>query len=128
MGKRMRKRALVPELMLVSDARRTCDTASLIAAELGLSEACIRLEHDLYLASPTAMIEQIRRADPAVGLLAVVAHNPGITELVNRLAGFCIDNMPTASVAELDLGTDSWSEAGEQPARLIDFDYPKRRE
>jgi len=125
MGARLRKRSLIPDAMLISPARRTIMTAELIAQETGVPATAMRFDDRLYLANPATMLATIRESDPKTELLAVIAHNPGITDLANLLAGYCIDNMPTCSVALLDLNTDVWGDAGKEPARLIDFDYPK---
>jgi len=75
-----------PDLLLVSPARRTQQTAAIIAAQLGLDEQVTRLVDALYNASPEILIAELRRATAQTpGLVMLVAHNPGVSELGRRL-------------------------------------------
>jgi len=127
MGRRLAERGLFPDAFLISSAQRTRTTAKLLAGELNFPEADIDQRDALYLASPATMLQLIRQTPEYVQRLALVAHNPGITELTNQLANTDINNIPTCGVALLDLGIDSWRDAG-RDARLVDFDYPKRQQ
>ena len=125
MGLRLAERALVPDAFVVSSACRARSTAYLIAEQFGFSQQQIELKNELYLASPSSMLKLIRQTPDDVQRLALLAHNPGITELTNRLAKTYINNIPTCGMAILELPIESWSEAG-NGAHLLDFDYPKR--
>lgn len=126
MGRRLAARQIMPDAFVVSTARRARATAQLISGELGFPADQIGFRDELYLASPEVMLDVIRQTPEDVETLALVAHNPGMTELASRLAGGGqIDNMPTCAIATFELPIDDWREAGRQ-ARLVDFDYPKR--
>lgn len=93
MGDALRAEALVPDLVLCSSARRTCETA----ARLALPEAtAIEIEHDLYLADPHTLLERVRRVGDGVQTLMVVGHNPTIHDVALELAG---DGDPAALAA-----------------------------
>jgi phosphohistidine phosphatase len=54
----------------------------------------------------------------------VVAHNPGVTQLVNHLANEHFDNIPTCGVACILFDIDSWSELNNK-GTLGFFIFPK---
>jgi len=125
MGQRLAARDIQPDAFIVSTARRAAATARLMAPALGFSLANIQWREELYLASPSTMKSVIRQSADHVQTLALLAHNPGITELVNQLAGTEIGNIPTCGVVILELPVDHWAEVSNK-ASLRDFDYPKK--
>lgn len=128
MGRRLAARYAILDAFVVSTACRARATAELMAGELDFPPERIEFRDELYLASPSTMLDVIRQVPDSVQTLALLAHNPGITELANRLSGGRrIDNMPTSGVATFNLSADSWRQIG-GGAELIDFDYPKRDE
>ncbi|HEY3809543.1 MAG TPA: histidine phosphatase family protein [Steroidobacteraceae bacterium] len=72
------------DALLASPALRTRQTAAIVAGELGLAEP-LRLAASIYLGDAEALLEALgTHADGAASLL-LVAHNPGISELAQRL-------------------------------------------
>ncbi len=126
MGKRLSRAGCRPDVIVSSPARRAIRTAQLIAEQLGGDPAGVELWSDLYLASPAQLLDTVYALDPRVEHAALVAHNPGITDFVNALAGTHIDDVPTGGIARLRLDIERWSEAKERCAELLEFDYPKR--
>lgn len=125
MGQRLAAGDIQPDVFVVSTACRAKATARLIAPALSFPVADIDWRDELYLASPATMKSLIRQTADDVQTLALLAHNPGITELVNQLTNTDIDNVPTCGVLILSLPVDHWSELSNN-AELIDFDYPRR--
>jgi phosphohistidine phosphatase len=80
-----------PALLLASPARRTQQTAEIIAHELGLNDAQVRFVDKLYNASSGTLEAELRGALPdtgkAPGALILISHNPGVSELARRLSG-----------------------------------------
>ena len=126
MGKRLSRAAGAPDLILSSSAQRAARTARVIAEQLGSDPAEIVLDRALYLASPAQMLDTLRALAPDLEHAALVAHNPGVTDLINALAEVRIDNVPTCGIARLRLDIDRWNELEFGCAELQDFDYPKR--
>jgi phosphohistidine phosphatase len=124
MGQRLAERDIQPDAFIVSTACRAKATARLMAPALGFSFEDIDWRDELYMASPSTMKSVIRQTADQVQTLALLAHNPGITELVNQLTSANISNIPTCGVAILELPVDHWAELNH--ARLLDFDYPKK--
>jgi len=76
-----------PTLLLTSPALRTMQTTSIIAAALGLPETAVRPVGDLYNAGPETLAAELRKGFTSADVVALVAHNPGISELARALTG-----------------------------------------
>lgn len=77
----------VPGLLLVSPARRTRETAAALQAECAIADRDIRFVAALYNAPARVLEAELRAALAQCGQVALIAHNPGISELAWRLAG-----------------------------------------
>ena len=98
MGVRLAKRNWLPNLFLVSAAKRARDTAALIAGKVGYAEERIVFDDQLYLAEPGEWRSVIGALPAEAAHVACIGHNPGITELANHFSGKCIDNVPTCGL------------------------------
>jgi len=104
-----------------SDARRAKSTAEFVRQAFAVSAEHLQEAHELYLAEVETMLDVIRSTPPDVESVAVVAHNPGTTRLLNLLAAAEVtDNVPTFGVARLDV-SGAWHEiqAGSATLELI---------
>jgi len=122
---RLEREQLKLEVFLCSSARRAADTSTLLAAGLGFPPPSIDWRNELYLASPATMLDVIRSVPDQCSVAALLAHNPGITELTEQLTGTYIGNIPTCGIITLRLPVESWQDAVGR-AELVDVDFPKR--
>jgi phosphohistidine phosphatase len=129
MGKRLDARHARPGLILTSHAARAQRTAELVAKPLGIKRREVRVERALYLASPDEILAVVASQDDSVSCVLLVGHNPGLTELVNKLLpDLALDNLPTSGVVAIDLSTTSWRNVSTARAKLAYYDYPKNPE
>ncbi len=127
MGKRLRKNEIKPDLIISSTAKRTRQTAKRIAKELGYDEEKIRWEEKLYHCIPSVFEELLYEVDGKAKTVAIVAHNPGITDFVNQLAGnFVIDNMPTCGIVAARMDIEDWSDFPNAPKEVFLFEHPEK--
>lgn len=126
MGRRLLARGCRPSLILCSTAVRARHTAQIIARELGYPGEFLQREPELYLATPEQILAVISRQADAFRNIIVCGHNPGLTELANRLSGSEIDNIPTCGMVGIDLDLQSWKGLAAASGSLQLFDYPKR--
>ena len=109
-----------------SDATRAQRTAAFVAQGFSGASPQLVLEHRLYLAGPERLIDVLRATPDDVGAVAVVAHNPGLTDLVNALAGEqVIDNLPTFGVATFEV-TGPWHDLRASTVRYRSLMSPMR--
>lgn len=126
MGQRLRARSARPTLILTSPAIRTRRTAQIIAREIGYPAEFLQREEDLYLASPDQIIAVLAQQESSFRDVIVCGHNPGLTDLANRLTGAGIDNIPTTGVVIIALDLDRWADLDGTEGKLLLFDYPRR--
>jgi phosphohistidine phosphatase len=76
---------LRPDILLCSSARRTRDTALILARELGLAGPAVRFTDRLYNASANGLESAAQDLATRSRHIMLVAHNPGISDLARRL-------------------------------------------
>ncbi len=115
------------ELILSSSARRALQTAHVLADALSVPPDRLHVVAGLYLASAARMLAVIRaQSDDAISL-ALVGHNPGITDLVNDLlSDVHLDNLPTAGVIAISSSAPRWQDIGADNTSLEYYDFPKK--
>jgi phosphohistidine phosphatase len=85
MAREMRRLGLLPDLVLVSSARRTLQT--LAALEPWAEPPRIEPMDALYLAPASDLLDALRNAAPTARCVLLVGHNPGLHDLAMMLAG-----------------------------------------
>ena len=123
-------RGLVPDLALVSTARRTRETFA--ALEPWPRPLSVMFLDALYHASPSAMLELLREVEPSRRCVLLVGHNPGLIELATLLAsrdegGFAqqlANGFPTGALALFEV-KGPWSDFGQGSAKLTDLVVPR---
>ena len=128
MGRYLAEEGIVPDLALVSPARRTQETWSLAKGPLG--EVPMRSEPRIYDASPDRLLSVIREVEPEVGTLLLVGHNPGLEELLRLVvrrenpSEGAIAKYPTAGLAVIEVPA-AWPELSPRSGHLDRFVTPK---
>jgi phosphohistidine phosphatase len=126
MGKRLRKKGICPDLLLTSPAERALSTCLIIAEKIGYEQRNIHTDQRLYHASDTELLSIVHGLDQSTDQVMIFAHNPGLTDFVNRLSRApVIDNIPTCGIIALELAVDSWKDVTWETGELDFLDYPK---
>ena len=112
------------DVIFSSTATRALDFAQLISEFTGFT-----LVPDLtfYTFDADELLEILRSLPEDANSVAIVAHNPAITQVANRLGGAEIDNVPTAGIVALNCEIERWEQLGEDADRceLDYFESPK---
>ena len=124
MAGKLVSRGVKIDLIVSSSAKRTVKTTKLINEVLGLSKDQIQYSKELYLSSPKTLISSIKKTDDAVDELMIVAHNPGVPQVVNHLVNEHFENTPTCGMTCILFDIDSWSDL-KNNGTLGFFIYPK---
>lgn len=98
-----------PDRMLVSSAVRTTQTAANIAAAAQVPTTSISHTRDAYLATASGLLDLLRTVEPEVRHVILVAHNPGISDLIASLVDDVDVGLPTAGFAHLQVH-EAWLE------------------
>lgn len=106
MGRLLREKRLLPEVIMSSTALRAKTTAEEIARSIP-AEGVVEFDPNLYLADPDTIVDVARHAHVDAGPLLVIAHNPGLEELITQVTKRD-EQLPTGGIAHIRLHIDSW--------------------
>ncbi|WP_269497947.1 SixA phosphatase family protein [Castellaniella sp. S9] len=132
MGTYMAKEGLVPDLALVSTARRAQETWALAGLAF-VPPVARRDEPRIYEAAVGSLFEVVREADAQVRTLLLVGHNPGLHGLALTLVGaggaedlaLLRAKYPTAGLAVIDFGVGGWDRLRPATGTLERFVTPR---
>lgn len=127
MGQRLAARGLAIDAVVASPAIRALTTARTLLDALGMPPGRLRLDPAIYAADTDDLLEVVQGLPDDEDRIALVGHNPGFTDLAERLAAADIGNMPTCAMAFIAFDISAWSEAGFGTGALVDYDYPKKK-
>jgi phosphohistidine phosphatase len=133
MRQAMQELGLVPDLVLVSPARRTQET--LAGLEPWDETPLIEPVETLYLATAPQILSALHDVNETVRGVLLIAHNPGMHELAVMLAGphptgsretakRLATGFPTAALAEFSIATP-WRQLDAGEGRLVRFLTPR---
>lgn len=132
MGKYMASDGLVPDLAVISTARRTQETWELSCPAFTLSIAR-QDERRIYEAPAGSILDVIHETDDDIHVLLLVGHNPGLQDLALQLVATASETdlsrlrekYPTGGLAVIDFDIESWREAAPATGELVRFVTPK---
>lgn len=108
-----------------SSSRRTTETAKLISDEMQNKISNVYTLDALYLASSQLLQEQIIQMGNDFASIALVVHNPGVTELASRICSeVFIDEMPPCAVFAVQSEAESWIDFFKNKIEFLFFVCP----
>jgi phosphohistidine phosphatase len=125
MGRRLAERDPGIDLIVTSPAKRARKTAGIIASAIGYPEQSIHLEPGIYEASAAELLEIVRHLPEEKMHVAMVGHNPGMTDIANLFSESAVPSLPTCGIVYLGMSVPRWGDAGPATGILVDFDTPK---
>jgi len=125
LGLRLKDEGIIPNRILASSAERAQETARLVGKPLGFTADTIHTNEGMYLASAGTLTDIASECDDKIEHLMIVAHNPGMTDLVNRLSNVQLDNLPTCGIFCIDFDIDSWQQLPGSSGICNWYHYPK---
>lgn len=131
MGDYLREEGLLPDLVLISPARRTEETWDLVQPALG--EVDYRREPRIYGAPAQRLLSVVQEVSPEKHAVLMVGHNPGFEDLAKMLIGDgtpedcdrLARKYPTAGLVVLDFAEPDWERVKARAGRLERFVTPK---
>ncbi|MDX1373779.1 MAG: histidine phosphatase family protein [Nitrososphaeraceae archaeon] len=120
MGKYLKRKRLVPDLIISSTAKRANKTASIIAKNSGYEKKTVESEM-LYSAIPENYKKVINDIPDKNNKVLLVGHNPILEDVIARILGES-HIMKTCSLAHIELSLDSWKKFSyNTKSKLIDL-------
>lgn len=117
---------MVPEVIISSPARRTMQTARIMAGSFSIPESEIKEVPFIY--DGFSLEELVREIASLAGdkdSVMVVGHNPDIALMAIQFAGENFFNFPTSATAVIDFSVSEWSQLKAGTGRADMFVYPK---
>jgi len=111
MARLLTEKGYKPDKIFSSPAARTQETTAIFAQICQVEEKDIKYFDSLYLGDTLQITEAINWLQENIGTLAIVGHNPGVTNFLNDLTDKYVESVPTAGIAIIDLdGADNWQQ------------------
>jgi len=113
------------DAIISSTANRAFTTASYFAKAQDIKTKDIVGADALYLAPAAEYFKQIEALQQNLQTVAIIGHNPGITDFVNALTTTQIDNMPTCGIFAIKINTANWKDFQTAKKEFWFFNSPK---
>jgi len=124
-GSYLKLRGIKPDTILASCARRTQETADLLAEKLE-SEAPVSYMKELYFTDTETLKQILMLQESDADAIFVVGHNPQVTDMANMLMEEHVSKIPTMGVVAIAFDIDHWSEIEHTKGNMDFFIYPKQ--
>ena len=105
-GKKIYKLGLTPDLILCSPAKRARDTAIPVAEKCGY-DGDVEIVMDFYPGDVPQYIQVLSNLPEAVQRVMIVAHNPGLADLLAMLI-WRAETLSTAALAQVEMPIEYW--------------------
>jgi phosphohistidine phosphatase len=127
MGRLLREEEMLPDLVIASSAKRCRKTAEHVIHSSGYRGET-RIHGELYEAGAEKLRQFLANLDDSIGCVLLIAHNPGMEELLEPLAGVYTP-LSTAALAHVDIPIDSWRDlTADSRGTLIKLWQPRELE
>ena len=124
MAKFILSKEVFPDIMLISDAKRTQETWKYLNDVIKNKRS--KFDRELYLASSKTIIKKLKELDNVLDSALILAHNPGITDVLNEYFKVNLDYMPLCGVGCIRFHTDKFENILDCDLELEYFSYPNR--
>jgi phosphohistidine phosphatase len=125
MGKTLKALYASPEKIISSTACRAKETIALIKAQWCPLQ---RVEYDklLYEGSASTILDKIQTFPSEISSVALVFHNPTVTQLASLLGSSSIPSMPTCGVVILSSKNEKWKFLEVGSCTIENFEFPQK--
>lgn len=129
MGLWVRENDLVPDHVVSSPAKRAVETVRLALAEMGVDEAAVVWEDEVYDSDASILLDVLAACPDDRRRVLLVGHNPSLEDLVAHLAdGVDVPSggklFPTAALAHFAM-PDDWRQLRRGCAELLALVRPR---
>lgn len=98
----------IPQFMMSSPARRAMKTTRIFAENIAIPLNKIQPENMIYEAGVGTLLSLINHLDNRYSVVALVGHNPGLSELADYLSDEYLGNISTAGIVHLQFDVEDW--------------------
>ncbi len=115
------------DLIVSSTANRACQTAKILAEQLGIDPDMIQTNAALFDQGPKAYLAVVNALPETVQTIVLVGHNPDISYFAEFLTHDAVGSLDKGDIATVELSDGlTWAEASGRTARLASHWTPNR--
>ena len=107
-----------------SSSIRTYETSQFFIDRIKFID--IKYDESLYHCSSSLIINNIKHYKEQYYSAMIIAHNPGLTNLINEIADVLLDNLPTTGLVEICFDCTLWSDISQENSTVIDIKFPRQ--
>ena len=107
-----------------SSSVRTFETSKFFTERIKFGK--VKYDDSLYHSSSGSILNLIKNYSNEYSSVMLIAHNPGLTHLINQITNISLDNLPTTGLAEIHFSCNKWIEISSKNSNLIDLKFPKQ--
>ncbi len=124
MGRLLRKKKMVPDIILSSPAVRARLTAEAVGKKSHYEKDILVIDK-LYMAEAPEIFSTLNALPEEVEKVLLIGHNPGMEYMLQQLTGK-IQSLSTSSIVNISLPIDHWSDLnGDTQCELVKVWQPK---
>lgn len=124
MGKLLKSKKLVPDLIISSTAVRASKTAEILAKSCKYEDEII-FSDSLYMAEPADIMQVVKDHAKKQKTVLIIGHNPGLEAYLQIMTGK-VESLPTSAIAYLAAKIENWGElSSEEEVKLKNLWRPK---
>jgi phosphohistidine phosphatase len=125
LGKYLKEKELIPDLIISSHATRALDTAKIVAKELDYDIANIKIDKSIYGGFEDDVLNIIYALDNQYDTVFLFGHNPTFTDLVNYFKAEAIPHLRTSGSFGVEFDTDKWEDIERADRKELFFVVPR---
>ena len=111
-------------LLHSSSSVRTFETSKFFTDRIKFDK--IKYDDSLYHSSSFSILNMINNYSDNYFSVMILAHNPGLTNLINEITNTSLDNLPTTGLAEIDFNCLKWNDVSFENSNLIEIKFPRQ--
>ena len=109
-AKAIKRELLIPQLVVASAAKRASQTAALFCKTWDYPVEAIETDRSIYMCTVDHFATRIKAIDSNHHCIAIVAHNPTVTDFVNDYSDQFLIEIPTSGAVCIHFDVDHWHE------------------
>ncbi len=124
MAEYLRKKYSEIDYLHSSSSVRTYETSKFFKNKIQFDK--IKYDDSLYHSSARSILYMINNYSESFTSALIIAHNPGLTNLINDISKMYLDNLPTTGVVDLDFNCTKWSHISSSNINYCESIFPKQ--
>ena len=111
------------DLLLSSSSKRTTQTSNYFLDSINVRSNIF--SENLYHSSSDLIFDYVLKINNKYNKAIIVGHNPGLTNIINKLTNLKLDNLPTSGIVIIVFDVDNWKNVNYKSGLVKWIKFPK---